>query len=327
MMRNMSRTAVLVAQSLLYVGAMLNACSSIDEAGDRRNQGGEAGAHGGSTGASGATGTTTGAGGAVGGSGNGGSTSAGGSVGGGGSSVGAGGGGLGGSGTGAGSSGSSGSGGLAGAGGKGGTSGSSGSGGSTGGGGAPTAAQLLAVVQTCAKVVSAHKYATDDGGTANISICGLNGAVFWKADMDIDCDGRNVGDGKCPGNDCCYQPQTAFTNKNGQPLAASVTPYVVIPNDFTYTGLRGGTVVAVIYNGKVQYAVFGDTGPDNIIGEASYACADKLGINPDPGNGGVDSGVTYIAFVGTGTVPSDIEDQAQTKTLGEKLGAQLIQNN
>jgi hypothetical protein len=227
------------------------------------------------------------------------------------------------SGSGGGHGGSSGSGGSGGVG----VGGSGGSGGSGNQAGAPTPGQLLALVQTCAKVVSAHRYATDDGGNATVDICGLNGAVFWKADMDIDCDGRNVGDGKCPGNDCCYQPQTAFENKSHQPLAASVTPYVVIPNDFKYAGLNGGTVVAVIYNNKLEYAVFGDTGPNSIIGEASYACAAGLGINPDPGNGGTNSGVTYIAFVGTGTVPSDIEDQAVTKTLGEKLAAQLLQSN
>ena len=54
-------------------------------------------------------------------------------------------------------------------------------------------------------------------------------------------------------------------------------------------------MAAVIFNGKIQYAVFGDTGPTDIIGEASYACAQKLGINPDPKNGGVGSGVTYIS--------------------------------
>jgi hypothetical protein len=195
------------------------------------------------------------------------------------------------------------------------------------GGGAPTADQLLTLVQTCSTVVSTHKYATDEGATANVDICSLIGAVFWKADMDIDCDGRDVGDGKCPGNDCCYQPETAYTNKNGMPLAASRTPYVVIPNDFKYTGLKGGTVVAVIYNGKLQYAVLGDTGPATIIGEASYSCAENLGINPDPANGGTGSGVTYIAFVGNATVPADIEDLTETRTMGEKLAAQLIVDN
>jgi len=40
---------------------------------------------------------------------------------------------------------------------------------------------------------------------------------------------------------------------------------------------RLGSVVAVIYNGQVAYGVFGDEGPDNIIGEASYAMAALLG--------------------------------------------------
>jgi hypothetical protein len=189
---------------------------------------------------------------------------------------------------------------------------------------APTAAELLAAVATCPTVASTHAYATDDGAAANVDICALDGAVFWKADMDIDCDGRNVGDGKCPGDDCCYQPQTAFTNKSGAYLAASVTPYVVIPTDFRPSGLYGGAVVAVIYKDKVQYAVFGDTGPDNVIGEASYACAAALGIDPDPLTGGTDGPVTYIAFLGGGAIPADVEDQAGVQRLGESLAAALL---
>ena len=194
-------------------------------------------------------------------------------------------------------------------------------------GAGPTAADLLALVETCGSVVSDHPYATDDGAAKNIDICGLGGAVFWKADMDIDCDGRDVGDGKCPGDDCCYQPLTAFTTPRGAYLAASVTPYVVIPTDFRPTGLVGGGVVAVIYGGQVQYAVFGDTGPDNVIGEASYACAAALGIDPDPATGGTDGPVTYIAFLGGGAIPADIEDQAATKALGESLAAELLRSH
>jgi len=185
--------------------------------------------------------------------------------------------------------------------------------------------QLLALTQGCAKIVSSHTYKLDNGQAVNI--CGLNGAIYFTADMDIDCDGRNIGDGKCPGNDCCYQPDTAFHNNAGQPLAASVTPYVVIPNDFHIAGLAGGNVVAVIYNRQLEFAVFGDTGPIDIIGEASYACAAGLGINPDPGNGGIGSGVTYIAFTGTGAKPADIENQSQTATLGQQLAQMLLQSN
>lgn len=249
-------------------------------------------------------------------------------------------------GTGGASSGTMMSGGGAGSGGRGGTApdGGQGTGGSAGGsvdagrdatggtagstGGADAGdlvAQLLRITQGCARVASAHTYSLDNGQTTNI--CALNGAFYWTADMDIDCDGRDVGDGKCPGPDPTYLPDTAFHNSANQPLAASVTPYVVIPQDFRPAGLVGGAVVAVIYNGQLEFAVFGDTGPTDIIGEASYACAVGLGINPNPANGGVGSGVTYIAFAGAGTRPADIENQTQTSTLGQQLAQQLIQNN
>jgi len=186
----------------------------------------------------------------------------------------------------------------------------------------------LNLTRACTRIVSSHSYALDSGQKTNI--CGLNGAIFWTADMDIDCDGRNVGDGKCPGPDPTYLPDTAFHNASDQPLAASVTPYVVIPNDFHIAGLdsnNGGNVTAVIFNDKVAYAVFGDTGPTDIIGEASYATAVSLGINPNPANGGTAGPVTYITFIGNGTRPSNIEDQTATKVLGDQLAAQLQQNN
>jgi len=191
-----------------------------------------------------------------------------------------------------------------------------------------TADSLLALTQNGCKVVSSHTYALDDGSKTNI--CALNGAIWWRADMDIDCDGKRTT--QCnEQTDCCFQPDTAFHNLAGEPLTASITPYVVIPNDFHISGLdttNGGNVTAVIFNGKLQYAVFGDTGPTDIIGEASYACAQKLGINPDPSNGGVGGPVvTYITFIGSGTRPSDIENQTETATLGDKLANQLIANN
>jgi hypothetical protein len=189
--------------------------------------------------------------------------------------------------------------------------------------------QLLALTKNCttANMVSKHTY-TDRGNKAT-AICALKGAVFFNSDMDIDCDGKATPP-KCPGPDPSYQGDTAFHNNQDQPLAAAVTPYVVIPNDFKYSGLdtqNGGNVIAVIYNHKLQYAVFGDTGPTNIIGEASYATAEKLGIDPNPASGGVDKGVTYIVFVGAGTAPKDIENQGETTQLGETLAHQLIANN
>jgi hypothetical protein len=144
--------------------------------------------------------------------------------------------------------------------------------------------------------------------------------------MAIDCDGK--GTAECNADtDPAYQSDTSLHNQNDEPLTASVTPYVVIPTDFSFPGLQVGAVVAVIWQGRMQYGVFGDTGPANIIGEASYATAANLGINPDPATGGAGSGVIYIAFVGDGSVPSDVENQGETGHLGDQLASQLIANN
>jgi hypothetical protein len=195
--------------------------------------------------------------------------------------------------------------------------------------GSPTASELLAKTKDCNQV-SKGKYQTDeDAGSATVAICGTSGAYFWKADMDVDCDGQRTS--QCNENtDCCFQDDTSFHQSDGRPLNAAQLPYVVIPLpssrwSYTSAGLQGGDVVAVIYNGHVEYAVFGDEGPSGIIGEASYATAKALGINPDPSNGGVDSGVTYIVFKNSRVSP--IEDHAAAVARGRALAKQFVQNN
>jgi hypothetical protein len=150
--------------------------------------------------------------------------------------------------------------------------------------------------------------------------------------MNIDCDGLadSCMPQHCPSNDPTNQPQTSFRDAKGQYLSAGLTPYVVIPNDFTYAGLdtkNGGNVLAVIYNDQLEFAVFGDTGPPTIIGEASFATANNLGINPSPATGGTAGPVTYIVFTGTGAVPQDLSNPQETWQLGMMLAQQLIMNN
>jgi len=182
----------------------------------------------------------------------------------------------------------------------------------------PTAAELLAKLATCNKV--GGDYATDSGGAQTIPICGLTSAVFWKADMDIDCDGKQTT--QCNlSTDPAYQNQTSATDSHGNPLDAAALPYVVVPLpssrfDYMTAGLDFGSVIAVIYNGRVEYAVFGDEGPSSIIGEASYKTAQSLGIDPDPSTGGADSGVAYIAFTGASAIVPVIEDHDMAVQLG-----------
>ncbi|MER5514007.1 glycoside hydrolase family 75 protein [Streptomyces sp. NPDC002763] len=194
--------------------------------------------------------------------------------------------------------------------------------------GSVSAADLLAKVTSCSQI-SSGKYKTDDETSATIPVCGKNGAVFWKSDMDIDCDGQrttNCNEDRDP----WYQDDTAFHQSDGKPLKAESLPYVVVPSsssiwNYSSAGIKGGGVVAVIYNNKVEYAVVGDTGPTKIIGEASYATAKALGIDPDPATGGADSGVTYILFKNSKVSP--IESHSAAVSLGDQLAKQFLANN
>ncbi len=198
-----------------------------------------------------------------------------------------------------------------------------------GGGGAPTAAELLAKANGCSQV-SNGLYKTDSENSRTIPVCGKTGAVFWKADMDIDCDG--VRTSQCNENtDCCFQDDTFCHTSGDSPLNSAQLPYVVVPSpsstwDYRNFQIGCGTVVAVIFNGQVEYAVVGDTGPTDIIGEASYSTASHLGIDPDPSNGGTDSGVTYIVFQGSRRV-SPIENHTNAVNLGQSLARDFVNNN
>jgi hypothetical protein len=185
----------------------------------------------------------------------------------------------------------------------------------------PSASQLLAKVSGC-KQVSKGKFRTDDETSANIPVCGTtkNKPVWIKADMDVDCDG--VSTARCnKKTDPWYQNDTAIHTSKGKPFTADVTRYFVLPQNSASawkfqsdSGIQMGDVAAIIYNGKVTYAVLADTGPTNIIGEASYATAKSLGINPDPKDGGTDSGVTYIVF--PKSKPSPVEDNGAIESKG-----------
>lgn len=195
-------------------------------------------------------------------------------------------------------------------------------------GGAVSAADLLAKVTSCAQV-SRGRYRTDSQTSATVPVCGKNGAVFWKADLDIDCDGQRTA--ACNrATDPWFHGDTAFHQSNGRPLNAEKLPYVVVPAssriwNYASAGMRGGSVVAVVYRDKVEYAVVGDTGPSRIIGEASYATAEALGMNPDPVTGGAESGVTYILFKGARAEP--IESHSAAVSLGVELARRFIAAN
>ncbi|HEV3359142.1 MAG TPA: glycoside hydrolase family 75 protein [Pseudonocardiaceae bacterium] len=190
--------------------------------------------------------------------------------------------------------------------------------------GNPTAAQLLAKVSGKCNQVSKGAYSNKNGGKA--PICASGSAFYWTSGMAIDCDGQVTA--HCNKNtDCCFQPDTSFHQSDGKPLSAAVLPYVVIPLpgkiwSYQKAGLKGGDVVVVIYKGQVEYAVFGDEGPNDSIGEASYATAKSLGIDDNPKTGGTAGPVTYIVF--KNSVVSPIESHANAVSSGQKLAQSFV---
>lgn len=157
-------------------------------------------------------------------------------------------------------------------------------------------------------------------------MCGTDEAVFWTADMDVDCDGRQSP--RCNSRtDPLFSDTTAYQQSDGRYLSAEALPYIVVPGasaiwNHREHGVRGGSVAAVVYRDRVQYAVVGDTGPHEIIGEASYAAAEALGIRTDPRGGGAPSGVTYIVFKDSQATP--IESHASAVAVGERLARLFV---
>lgn len=189
-----------------------------------------------------------------------------------------------------------------------------------------TADALRAAIATCD--VIGGKYAKDAGGIATVDICGGPGIVFWTADLDVDCDGKETPQCNLQ-TDRAYQDETAASDSMGDPLDAAALPYVVFPGAstrFTYANHEIGmrTVVAVVYRDKVAYGVAGDVGPASAIGEASYAMAVELGIDPDPSTGGTAEPVSYIAFTGVAARVSPIEDHVAAVALGTASATVLL---
>lgn len=182
-----------------------------------------------------------------------------------------------------------------------------------------TAAALLARLRAC-RPLSHGKYRADAGGPARIPVCGTGDTVHWKADLDIDCDGQ-PGQHCNPRTDPYFQDTTAYTRRDGRALSAERLPYVVVPGPSARwrpaaSGIGGGTLAALVHAGRVRYAVVGDTGPTDLLGEASWAAAKALGIDPDPSTGGTSDEVAYLLFPDTRVSP--VEDRHAAVEAGER---------
>jgi glycosyl hydrolase group 75 (putative chitosanase) len=115
-----------------------------------------------------------------------------------------------------------------------------------------------------------------------------------------------------------YVSATALADRSKPPndptryVDASKIPFVVLPGGMARElGARPGDFAAVFNqrNRKSSYAIFGDVGPYDRIGEGSMALAENLGIRSDARNGGARGGILFLVFPGSGNGrPRTIEE-------------------
>ncbi len=109
---------------------------------------------------------------------------------------------------------------------------------------------------------------------------------------------------------------------------ATKIPYIVLPGGFArQMGARPGDFSVVLNqrNGKISYAIFGDIGPADRMGEGSVALAENLGIRSDARNGGARGEILYLVFPGSGNrQPRPVEEiNSQAEKLLQDWGGPI----
>lgn len=130
--------------------------------------------------------------------------------------------------------------------------------------------------------------------------------------LELDTDGF-PGDSRNPN----WQPNTSLRYGNGTPLDANRVPYLVLPLPRSWPGQFGislGDYAAVLFEGRVAFAVFGDQGPPRKLGEASLELLRRLGQERLRPNGsvilaGIRPGAVTLVFPGSGDA-GDRRDEA-----------------
>jgi len=191
--------------------------------------------------------------------------------------------------------------------------------------GTVSASSLLNAVSNANPMTSPY-FITDENEQGTVQIDSMLGSVrTWTADMDIDCDGEY--DARCQGD-----PTNQSMLACDTPVNPAETPFFVMPGntttwDWENDDVDFGQIAALIYNDKVEYTVYLDNcGLERVIGEASYAAAYNLGIDPAPDTGGTDGPVTYVLFTGPDARLSEADwtNHDAAIELGNQLAEQFL---
>jgi Fungal chitosanase of glycosyl hydrolase group 75 len=160
-----------------------------------------------------------------------------------------------------------------------------------------------------------NAYHPDNSGLDDLANAGTPGR--WEG-LAKDADGKPFIQGPDDPFPGYYVSATALADRSkpaNDPtryVDASRIPFVVLPGGMArQLGARPGDFATVFNqrNGKSSYAIFGDVGPYDRIGEGSVALAENLGIRSDARNGGARRGILYLVFPGSGNgKPRTIEE-------------------
>src|ERR1700692_3927704 len=151
-----------------------------------------------------------------------------------------------------------------------------------------------------------NAYHPDNSGLDDLTNAGSPGR--WEG-LAKDADGEPFIQGPDDPFPGYYVSETALVDRSKPVNAptryvdASRIPFVVLPGGMArQLGARPGDFAVVFNqrNGKTSYAIFGDVGPYDRIGEGSMALAENLGIRSDARNGGARRGIVYLVFPGSG---------------------------
>jgi Fungal chitosanase of glycosyl hydrolase group 75 len=160
-----------------------------------------------------------------------------------------------------------------------------------------------------------NAYHPDNTGLDDLANAGTPGR--WEG-LAKDADGEPFIQGPDDPFPGYYVSATALADRSkpvndpARYVDASRIPFVVLPGGMArQLGARPGDFAVVFNqrNGKYSYALFGDVGPYDRIGEGSMALAENLGIRSDARNGGARRGIVYLVFPGSGNGrPRTIEE-------------------
>lgn len=130
-----------------------------------------------------------------------------------------------------------------------------------------------------------------------------SGQLYFDSRLELDTDGWPGGSGR---GDKHYQTATSYRLADKTPIDANTVPYFVLPQPTDWVrgfGIWLGDVAAVLYEGKLAFAVFADFGGTDTIGEGSIELLRQLGMERLRDgriiNRGTPRGVVTIVFPGS----------------------------